>query len=511
MLTLAVGAAALGRVGEQEPTARTVAAEPERLTPFIYGARGCATCHVLKNRTADTQEELDSWICRMDEYQTFDSQDKHKLSFTVLTGLRGQQMNRLLGIDVTQSEAGCINCHSVPERGALKQYYTREDDGVTCVACHGTYRNWVLKHQIPDNEWYGLTRKDKERQFGMTDLWDPVTRAEICASCHIGNSAQGKVVTHAMYAAGHAPLPSFEAATFSDAQPRHWEYLREKQKMPKRAARLKPPFDRRNLEQTQLVVVSGLVSLRESMRLFADEAAANKPNSVGAGWPDFARFDCYACHHELQARGGASWRQVRRRDGQPGRPIPPDWPLTLIRLGIEAAGPEHSARLKEQLEQQLDAFHESIMLEPFGNPKRIDPPARAVVSWADALLVSLQATVFDRALARRLLDRLCEMAAKSSTPDYDSARQITWAFRIIYAESLPEGVRPDTAIEHALAELGSELALDLPPAKRQAPIETALQARLRSSADFDPARFKAHFTTIAGQLAKTSTVRAEGR
>ena len=62
----------------------------------------------------------------------------------------------------------------------------------------------------------------------MTDLWDPVKRATKCASCHIGNPGEQKVVTHAMYAAGHPPLPGLETATFSDAMPRHWEYLREK-------------------------------------------------------------------------------------------------------------------------------------------------------------------------------------------------------------------------------------------------------------------------------------------
>ena len=64
----------------------------------------------------------------------------------------------------------------------------------------------------------------------MTDLWDPVTRGKKCVSCHIGNPdpEEEKVVTHAMYAAGHPPLPGIEVATFSDAQPRHWQYLREK-------------------------------------------------------------------------------------------------------------------------------------------------------------------------------------------------------------------------------------------------------------------------------------------
>ena len=117
---------------------------------------------------------------------------------------------------------------------------------------------------------------------------EPCPSRETCASCHIGNFAGGKVVTHAMYAAGHPPLPGFEAATFSDAEPRHWENLSEKLESPERTSRLNPVPDRDNLEQSQLVVVSGLVSFRESIKLFADQGG-------GRGqWPDFARFDCYS-------------------------------------------------------------------------------------------------------------------------------------------------------------------------------------------------------------------------
>jgi hypothetical protein len=438
-------------------------------------------------------------ICRMNEFPVSDSQDKHKLAFEGLTGRRGQQMSQLLGTDVRKIDA-CVNCHSVPERGIKKQQYVRDTDGVTCVACHGPYAEWVEKHQRTANqEWHDLDRMAKERQYGMTDLWDAVRRAETCASCHIGNLAEGRVVTHAMYAAGHPPLPGFEAATFSDAQSRHWEYLAEKS--PERWKRLKPLPDRRNLERTQLVVVNALVSLRESMNLFADQASANISDPVGAQWPDFARFDCYACHHELESRDGMSWRQTRRRDVQPGRPTPPDWPLILIRLGIEAADPRQAASLEDRLNQQLAAFRESMRLGPFGNPKSVAPVARNVAAWADYLLKSLRDTVFDRALARQLLKRLCRMAC-DSIPDYDSARQIAWAFRIIYSESLPEGVKPDPVIEHVLADLDSELALGLPPVKKRAPIETALQDRLGSVADFNPASFQAHFGMIAEQFPK---------
>jgi hypothetical protein len=435
----------------------------------------------------------------MDESLRYDARDKHRLAFRALTGPRGQQMGRLLGADVTRIEA-CVNCHSVPGRDVETQQFARESDGVTCVACHGAYAEWVGLHQGASRRWRSLDRKAKERQFGMTDLWDPVRRAETCASCHIGDHAGGKVITHAMYAAGHPPLPGFEAATFCDAQPRHWELLREK--TPARRERL-GRRDADPFEQTRLVVLGGLVELRESMRLLADQAGADRPEPLGTTWPDFARFDCYACHHELRRGEGASWRQLRRRDGTPGRPAAPDWPLGLARLGIETADSPRAASRGADIDDALATLRESLKARPFGDPATLVPAARKVAARADSAIRALQqdSNAFDADKTRALLDRLCKMA---ETPtDYDSARQIAWAFRVIYRESVPED-RQDPAIGRELAGLETELALDLPPARTQAPIETSLPDRLKKAAEFDPAPFQAHFARIAERLAAPS-------
>ena len=50
----------------------------------------------------------------------------------------------------------------------------------------------------------------------------PSNAHKLCLSCHVGNAAQGKVITHAMYAAGHPPLPAMDIATFALNQPQHW-------------------------------------------------------------------------------------------------------------------------------------------------------------------------------------------------------------------------------------------------------------------------------------------------
>jgi len=459
----------------------------------------------------------------MNEWQFYDQHDKHQIAFNALLNERGQGIAVRLGYKKAADIKACLSCHALPEFGAAATNPALLAGGVTCVACHGPFLEWVEIHPrgslfegeaAPNqaksrrNDWAHLGREEKERAYGMTDLWNPVRRAETCASCHIGNHDAGKVVTHAMYAAGHPPLPSFEVVTFSDAQPRHWEYLA--QKTPARLNRLMPLPNPRNREQAQLVLISAVVVLRESMRLLAEQAAADEPEPVGGRWPDFARFDCYACHHEIQANDGASWRQVRRRDGSPGRPTLPDWPLVLIRLAIDAAGEQQAAARKAQLAQHLVALRQAANARPFGDPKTIAQAARDVATWSDSLLTSLSRTIVDGAKARQLLDRLCTMAVDTK-PDYESARQIVWAFRAIFRESVPVTAKPDEVIEHVLDDLDAELALNLSSAKQQVTIEKTVQDRLRVVAEFDPGLFQAHFEMIAERLARLPAVPPPGR
>jgi hypothetical protein len=497
LIFLAALASVVTAGGRGAPTkaGRTTALDPPGPTRFIFGARHCGHCHDQKNDPTDKPEDSERWICRMDESRTFDQRDKHKLAFAALTGPRGLEMSKSLGTDVSKSGA-CLNCHSLPARGSETREYVPETDGVTCVACHGAREEWVEKHVSASKEWRNLDPHDKERQFGMIDLREPVRRAEICASCHIGNRDEGKVVTHAMYAAGHPPLPGFEMVTFSDAQPRHWQNVREK--TPERQRLLKGLKPAR-FEQTQLVAVSGLVVLRQWMRLLADESTATRPGPLGVQWPDFARFDCSACHHDLQAQNGVSWRQVRRRDGHPGRPTAPEWPWILFRLGIEAADTQQAALPDIAFEQLRAEFDESMNVRPFGDPESFVPAARKTAAWADTLLETLSQKAMDAGTARKLLDRLCKMAGEN-IPDYDSARQIAWAFRVIYHESVPDAAKPDPLIEHVLEDLDAELALNLPSAKQQVPIEKTLESRLRVVAEFDPGFFQAHFDLIAQRL-----------
>lgn len=491
----------LGTLGQDKPAPRNAAAPnaPRELQKFLFDANSCRRCHAEEEKD---QRKAEGMICRLVEFPVWDTHDKHKNAFKVLLGPRAKAMGEQLKISVTES-ASCVNCHGSGHGVQRGRDFNDEQNGVSCVACHGPYANWVRDHPYPEiSDWQRLTRNQKETMYGMTDLWDPVTRATKCASCHIGNADEQKVVTHAMYAAGHPPLPGIETATFSDAQPRHWQYLREKRP----AIQKRLDFNPKKRELTDLVAVSGIVALRETMKLYAAQARGDGlVKEPETHWPDFARFDCYACHHDLQV---SSWRQARGFAQTPGRPPTPTWPAILVELGITAADPQGAKGRASQYEQKVAAFHQATGARPFGNRTRAADAAQAIADWADEVSNDLRGMIENPAqvtingpMSLHLLKQLAQIGA-TRILDFDSARQLTFAFKTIYRESkeIDPSWLPDPAIPAMLEAIDLQFLLPLPGAGSQEPIEKTLATRLRAVVEFNPIDFRARFADLSSHL-----------
>jgi hypothetical protein len=464
------------------------------------------------------------------------SEPKRFDGFRSEAGQRAAEIGARLGIKDVTTATRCIGCHSVlvPAGTPRQDFSDPLAEGVTCVACHGPFRRWVIEHTAPeDPTWRGLTRREKWTKYGMVDLWDPVVRAQTCMSCHIGDPdpRAGRAISHAMYAAGHPPLPSIEVAAFSEEQPQHWLYLRCKEKQLQERLGFYPG----RLEQTEQVAASGLVALSREMELF--EAVGRAPRETST-WPEFARFDCYPCHHELRSPGGEVWRRARARGV--GRPSGPAWPTVLVDLGLDAAEPEKSGSRKAQLAELLERFHAALTDRPFGDPETASAKARDIVELLRTPLAELSqlATVkpgekrriLDRHEARRLL-RILGDAATKDLQDYESARQIGWAFRTIDRELREVTSRQSDdhpalkllgenqpRIQGILKDLDSDLVLSLrergslalgacPPTDRimefpkepdQKPIiGVILDTRLRKRAEYDPVAFQRRLTELS--------------
>src|SRR5262245_17776858 len=194
-------------------------AAKEAWKKFYYQeAKECKQCHTAP--TADRKGSLD--LCMLTEFSIWKTIDKHAQSFALLKGERGQKIAQKLKMDVTKPEAGCLSCHAMGNLPGSAEAKLDLEDGVSCTGCHGPSGGegaWLGPHA--QKTWRDKS-PDEKFKLGMRDLRDPVIRAELCMSCHIGNADEGKVVTHAMMAAGHPPLPPIEMATFAKNEPQHW-------------------------------------------------------------------------------------------------------------------------------------------------------------------------------------------------------------------------------------------------------------------------------------------------
>src|SRR5262249_13100560 len=155
---------------------------------------------------------------------------------------------------------------------------------------------------------------------GMADLWHPSVRAKLCLSCHMGSAAEDKVISHAMYAAGHPPLMGFDLTTFSDQMPRHWLRVRE---MPEKTRKLLA-LASEEWETTQEVMLNGIITLREAMVHLSNQAYTAFQEK---DWPDLTHFDCTACHSTLDEYSRRSAEQGQGR--KLGQPLLQRWPRVL--------------------------------------------------------------------------------------------------------------------------------------------------------------------------------------
>lgn len=486
--------------GAQAPNAAPTAEKDAYHTALFTGSSTCIRCHVIPQGAGSENYVL------LNEYVTWRLSDKHSLAYLALAGSRGTRMGELLGQDVKKSETGCMNCHTLnfPDRfkkdGLDDALKTTEllSEGVSCESCHGPAEKWIGPHF--DTTWRGKTPQQKY-ELGMYDVRNPVERSKLCVSCHIGKADEGKVVTHAMYAAGHPPLPSIEIATFSDQMPHHWRLPADVPFFQGLAQRVQAgtatPAQKNILDlyhfsdaktfQSQLVLSTSLLTLQAELKLVADrsnfqhagaarlrvwpelgmkEFAGSQPPSL---WPQLAlaHSDCLGCHHELRPAG---WRQVRGYTGAPGRPQIEPWPLTLTARGV---GLDLTAR--KDLPSKMEPLTTACNRQPFGAPDALHKSAAAAERWLDHQL--LASNVREEAKESLAILRLLCSVPLNDYPNYDSARQLAAAIEVVYADFVKiKAITADDEIRKSFAAWNEQF--ELPDPGRKDHYVSADQARI---------------------------------
>lgn len=487
-----------GPAASQPAPAQAPGAPAAPAKKSYYPASACRQCHSFGNPDPSAVE-----VCLRKEYPKWEKEDKHSDAYKVLLSERGKQMGKLLGWSTpVEKDKSCLSCHgpgnldnSTQPQGAVSQ--DADKDGVSCAACHGRDQGWVREHGTVSTNleaWRKLPWAERKK-YGMINVWDPAEKAQLCTSCHVGDLKEGRVVTHEMYAAGHPPLPSIEIASFSNQMLPHWVPFNDKPaKNRELILKYKDTLAMDDPPASSLVAQSSVECLIASLRLLAD--AAERDSQQGGpdrGLSDFAYFDCYACHHDLKT---PSWRKDAQLP-QPGRPRMRAWPIVLPRIALDDAA--QSAE-REKLEAGWKNLSAAFGARPFGKSREIADAARRLAGDLERL-ARTPAPKEDETRSRALLLRLSSPEG-GYTLDYDSARQIGWAFEAIYRDT--KGHDPD--IDRTLQQLSDYLKLRL-PRKAESPetltqgvIEKELSGSLARLNDYDPARFRAYQTELAQRL-----------
>ena len=214
---------------------QTDESRPGDVIPFEYlGPGKCSLCHTRKE---ELSEFLSTAFCALDEYSIWAEHDVHRHSFELMTGTLGQQMALKLGWKPEElaGKQECLSCHvglqtripgldSAEISPAEKRFHAA---GVSCEACHGPSSSWINDHWRT-TEWRKVSPTEKLTKHAFTPLRSSVEKSRLCFSCHVGDPDRNRVVTHAMYAAGHPPLPGIEITAYEDSMPSHWRSVREK-------------------------------------------------------------------------------------------------------------------------------------------------------------------------------------------------------------------------------------------------------------------------------------------
>ncbi len=520
---------------------------------FVGVNDSCRICH-LKPTQNDAIPGLggtvdDSWVL-LNEVEIWGRYDKHYQAFAVLLNDQSQRMAKILKIvdenkkSQIHRDQRCLACHSAMPLAQMEAVNglvpvklttdPRLDLGVSCEGCHAPAGDginglpgWEDIHRSK-TKWRFMSADQKQRKYGFYDVRSTVSKIRMCLSCHLGNAKEGKVVTHEMYAAGHPPLPGFEIETFIDQEPRHWRPFGEKSKAIRNEflKETNRKFSPQNLHRTKSLIIGALLNLSESLKLVADLCANEASPVVKIDWPELAQFACFACHHELQS---PAWRQRRKLNGFPGRPMLHEWPTALVQLALLIADVPET-----ELDRQMREVRDATNQRPFGNPHMLQTSTRKVAKWADDLAEKLEQRNLTHAHGVMIENEICKLAM-TKTLDYDSARQLVWAFQIVYSERKSKGSKKQSgrqpgwydikkpgefvgwyenrkgldAIERKLASLESMFLLDLRKGRTTSQelrgedrpvLEVDLKLSLPMTASYEPSAFKTQFKQIADLL-----------
>ncbi len=366
------------------------------------GVATCASsvCHGASQPFKDSnvmQNEFAIW-------QQFDPHANK--AYQALTGAEGQAIARKLGLGDATSAKVCLDCHAdnVPldKRGEKFQM----TDGVGCEACHGGSELWLNSHADK-----GATHADNLAK-GLYPTPDPIKRAELCLSCHMGTT--DRMITHRIMGAGH-PRLTFELDTFTWLGSPHYQIDED-------YVRRKGPWS--GVRDWGLGQGVAALTLLDTL---LDERA---------GWdgifPELVLFDCHACHKPMSA---GKWGPRPGTGLGPGAVRLNDANLVMYRhvLSVVDAG------AAERIGSQTRALHQASTRD---RPSTL-AAARALRDSIRATLPAVAAHNWDRQALGPILASLVRDAERSEFRDFAAAEQGAMAVQSVVVAFQNSGALDD--------------------------------------------------------------------
>ena len=435
--------------------------------------------------------------------------DKHNRAYATLFDERSKRIVQLLDhlpevkSAAPQRDARCTVCHAVlvdPKTAPVSILA----DGVGCELCHGPAKNWLREHT--QNAWLDGYHAGKPVPLSdMKDTHDLLSRAQLCASCHVGDPQLGRDVNHDLIAAGH-PRLNFEFHAYLGVMPKHWTDTP--------GAKIGFRTDRET--HAEAWAIGQLVSAESALRLLAARAESaekqtGSPDAAqSAPWPEFAEYGCYACHHQLDSQR-PSPRQKAVQEGAPRsatNSLPWTWgtwyfPDTELRLLLESDLLAKSPEAKRVLD---------LVSRLRAEMSKASPSAHAVTEiaeQADGQMELLAKQVGTVSFDARLIDGMLERAADEhfAPADWDQAAQRFLTIEALwkahqYAQSQEAASGSGVAVSAAIEQLRDQLQFPRPP-NESVPgrhSKPSGVARIDSPTNFDPQAVAERFKTVAGQI-----------
>jgi hypothetical protein len=362
------------------------------------GVASCASsvCH------GATQAFKESNVMQ-NEFALWQEFDPHATkAWQALTGAEGQAIARKLGLGDATTAKVCLDCHAdnVPAEQRGEKFQLA--DGVGCEACHGGSAQWISSHAEKS-----ATHSDNLAR-GLYPTEDPVKRAELCLSCHMGTP--DRMITHRIMGAGH-PRLAFELDTFTWLNPHYQidaDYI----------ARKGDWNGVRDWAVGQGVAAANLLDVLLDERV-----------GFQGIFPELVLFDCHACHKPMSA---GKWAPRQGTGLGPGAVRLNDSNLVMFRLVLSVVDKGASERLLAQTR----ALHQATLRDRAATLGA----ARTLRDTIRAELPKVSGYAFDADTLSPILASVLADAERGEFRDFAAAEQAAMAVQSVVVAFKNAGV-----------------------------------------------------------------------